>query len=685
MDKTIRILKELLDEYDEIEIPIVQRDYAQGRIDDHTNMVREFFLKDIKNAIEYGVMLDINFVYGKKIVVNRKGLTVKRFIPIDGQQRLTTLLLLHIFAFSKDDDKTILFKKFSYETRLSSREFLIKLIENRKDIFTGLKPSYYIKDSAWFHTSWMSDPTISGMLEMLDSIASMFSDVDMLSDKLWETENPCVIFHFIDIENLGQEDSLYIKLNERGKPLTEFENFKSKLIGELKKSGYKYEFEFERDFDMGWTDLFWSKAQGVKFDGLFLQFFECYFMNSKVIGNQINQNLKWTKSMEFNLTKIHIDELFCILNQIAENKLYQEKLFETLSNKSYENMLKFHCIVKYLIVNKKQSTEHQFNSWIRVMYNLINNTKIDSFDRYVIVMESINSMSEHSSEILELLQENTLVRGFAVDQLKEERIKATLILNSKGFAEAIYKAEKHPYFSGQIRSALYLSKKDNNYNLISFINYWEKISILFYKDKPKYENELRQALLAIGDYTENIGEYYTFCVNDPNEGSRTPSFKSFFSKTHKYLTQLLDSLTLNENIKCQLDQIIAQSDVPSDNWRFYFIKYPALFKLMSKSHLRIKKLNTQDIIIIPNKASNGYNYDVFLEALRIELIKKRIDFKEYIEQGARGYRALIDVKSKYTIIYKDKSYIIKENDKEIYKTSSTNPIYEVVEQISNKC
>ena len=39
--------------------------------------------------------------------------------------------------------------------------------------------------------------------------------------------HPAVTFHMIPLEDLGLTDDLYIKMNSRGKPLTEFENFKA--------------------------------------------------------------------------------------------------------------------------------------------------------------------------------------------------------------------------------------------------------------------------------------------------------------------------------------------------------------------------------------------------------------------------------------------------------------------------
>ena len=78
-----------------IYIPRIQRDYAQGRTDDATRQIRDRFVEDIFDSLvhfqETGKCLDINFIYGNIETEDGK----KRFIPIDGQQRLTTLFLLH--------------------------------------------------------------------------------------------------------------------------------------------------------------------------------------------------------------------------------------------------------------------------------------------------------------------------------------------------------------------------------------------------------------------------------------------------------------------------------------------------------------------------------------------------------------------------------------------------------------
>ena len=76
---------ELINENDIIiKIPKVQRDYVQGRNNEHAKKVLAKLLEDIKEALDLNeIPLQLQFVYGKE----RDGI----FIPIDGQQRLTSL------------------------------------------------------------------------------------------------------------------------------------------------------------------------------------------------------------------------------------------------------------------------------------------------------------------------------------------------------------------------------------------------------------------------------------------------------------------------------------------------------------------------------------------------------------------------------------------------------------------
>lgn len=210
-----------------IEIPIIQRDYAQGR--EGKEELRENFLKFLLEAVN-GTPNELDFVYGS---VRNKILQ-----PLDGQQRLTTLFLLHWFVAIKenklDDELINLLIKFTYETRTSSREFCIDLINKGVVYNPEQKISELIIDSSWFFLSWRSDPTIKSMLTMLDDIQQTFQD----ETEVWGKLNN-ISFHYIELQNFGLSDDLYIKMNARGKPLTDFENFKAKFEQHINKESWE--------------------------------------------------------------------------------------------------------------------------------------------------------------------------------------------------------------------------------------------------------------------------------------------------------------------------------------------------------------------------------------------------------------------------------------------------------------
>lgn len=238
--------KGLVDKY-AVVIPMLQRDYAYGRPDEAEK--RENFLRKLKQYIEDPTPHELDFVYGS---VDRKGCLKL----LDGQQRITTLFLLHWYlSLIKDsrgdhhfDDfrKTVIFpdgeSKFSYKTRFSATDFC-NAIANLK--FKGIdrsekyaeiinnrssKISAIISREKWFLPHWNYDPTITGMLNMLDSIMSFFAPDDCRGYYSKLVGQDQLLFNFLNLDDFNLTDELYIKMNSRGRALTGFENLKSKML-----------------------------------------------------------------------------------------------------------------------------------------------------------------------------------------------------------------------------------------------------------------------------------------------------------------------------------------------------------------------------------------------------------------------------------------------------------------------
>jgi hypothetical protein len=297
-----------------IEIPIIQRDYAQGRDDDKTKKIRNGFLKSIIDSLQSeSSSLELDFVYGN--VVNDV------LQPLDGQQRLTTLFLLHWFVALKTDklsENKSAFLRFTYETRISSREFYNELAKNWNDLGEGETVAEKIADSKWFVLSWKKDPTIKAMLTMLDAIEEKLKNIDVaeliLFWKKLTSEKPPITFNFKELNDIGLTDDLYIKMNARGKSLTEFENFKARFEKYIKESNcdkidWEIEYKdkptetFSHKVDTIWTDLFWKhRGNDNLIDNEFIKFISGiaitnYAQNLEIIDNSEDEE-KTRKSLE---------------------------------------------------------------------------------------------------------------------------------------------------------------------------------------------------------------------------------------------------------------------------------------------------------------------------------------------------------------------------------------------------
>lgn len=207
---------------EKIIIPKIQRDYAQGRKNSDINRVRERFLDSLHEAI-IKEPITLDFVYGD--------IKDGEMVPLDGQQRLTTLFLIHWYAAKKEhippEDYSFL-KNFSYETRYSARDFCIDLL--KYEPFFEKKISEEIINQVWFPLNWKKEPTISSMLVMIDAINEKFKDIPNIWDRL---KNGAISFYFLPIKDMGLTDEIYIRMNSRGKPLTQFEHFKAELERDL--------------------------------------------------------------------------------------------------------------------------------------------------------------------------------------------------------------------------------------------------------------------------------------------------------------------------------------------------------------------------------------------------------------------------------------------------------------------
>ena len=250
-----------------ITIPQIQRDYAQGRRSADVSKVRADYLGQLAAAVRGEIPggLDLDFVYG---TIDDGVLS-----PLDGQQRLTSLFLLHWLSAVRagEDPATMAWARFSYATRDSARLFTERLVKHSPaGVDLATKPiSAWIQDQPWALFQWQHDPTVQSMLVVLDDLERELADTD--PGVVWRrlvSDPPVIRFHVLPLPGPGSGEQqrvingeqLYIKMNSRGKPLTTFENFKAvfeKALGEVPTPDGEEPVakRFARCVDGPWSDV----------------------------------------------------------------------------------------------------------------------------------------------------------------------------------------------------------------------------------------------------------------------------------------------------------------------------------------------------------------------------------------------------------------------------------------------
>ena len=508
--------KQLLARHNAIEIPKIQRDYAQGREDQ--SEIRTQFLSELKAALTQlpRTPFNLDFVYGSVECRPKSG---SFFAPLDGQQRLTTLLLLHWYLAWADqrwDEFVALFayenhSRFRYDVRPTSDELFHRLVSYCPDCRPSAlaKISDWVKDQEWYFLHWKLDPTIQSTLEMLDAIHRHFapeSDLGVgLFAALVDDVNPGITFQLLDLTDFGLSDDLYIKMNARGKALTPFETFKArygqKLEEQCRDGIFAGQTEVIDDqpvsiatfvasrMDNAWTDFFWDHNQRRLVagsvagdssmmnllrviaaitrppeDARYLEHIEMLRDKSKTLSFAAYESEGWLDE-DFTRTMITLLEQWSAKGrslsrlpkaswQFNEQAIFDKLTAEATSLFAHEVVL-FLGYAIFLRAYASVFDTVQFHEWMRVVHNLAVNSDIDRNDRLQNPAKALRELLPYAPEILEhLAQRTTKLSGFTEQQLSEEKLKASLIIAHAGWRSRINRAEEHGYFAGQIQHLL---------------------------------------------------------------------------------------------------------------------------------------------------------------------------------------------------------------------------------------
>lgn len=501
--------------YTAVEIPILQRDYAQGRLDPRTkgiNRKGENFVSVLFNALREGKGLHMDIIYGSIEIRDGDHPEEKTFIPLDGQQRLTTLWLLHWYLSQweeRSEEIASLLQRFTYATRSTARDFCQRLCSLRLTRDELTNPSEYFSEKMWFTSKYSYDPTIQSMLNMLSAIAKEQHKHPVSFDQLESLQ-----FRSFDIGAYELTDELYIKMNRRGKQLESIENLKADFVGYLKKIGHDFSKpdSYDRKLDHEWADMAWGCRENEDFDIRYLRLFNRYFYNLWIMDNPSKEEEKNSTPEYLNLhftgtdyrgfeayEKIlsakegRIERMVRFFNFLASDRgiMYSDHLRSPWRDKNKEqdsvypylldierlsmlDRIALYALMLYIdnaSDEELQNSEH-YQAWMRIVWNLIADPKLRSYQAQRRYMLLLAQLAPYSTTIESFLISPDIEKigisstGDEKARLKLEQDKLRYIERYPNRREALLRAERIPCLQGQLGFLLGIEGDDDHFSRI---------------------------------------------------------------------------------------------------------------------------------------------------------------------------------------------------------------------------
>ena len=478
MNQTYTLLS-LCEAYPKIEIPIIQRNYVQG----NDKTIRCHFVDYLVKALTQQSPVELDFVYGAerqdtRLTDNCAPQVGRVLIPLDGQQRLTTLWLLHGYLLAREqvnnnpeqlspeerEAQCQLLARFVYETRQSAKDFCgywLQEVTQRACPELVETPSKYLRNCAWFDPEWEKEGTVTAMLGMLDEVASKRKE---LQEVPYGRLSECIRFYYLHIKKFGLSNELYIRMNARGEQLTSFEHFKSSFYKVIQEHQSLSAIKEKMEYD--WVDALWQyrpKDTHVTDQ----PFMKCLSFVTEVLhikgydkGTEDNIEsvykdsdavtyLKQTLDCVENLKGIQYDNLLKD-SDTKKTLSFQEILARMLTDglRTVTQRILLYTAIAYL---QHHNTIDGIVPLLRVVRNLSTNTvkqKIDLTKTY----PSLDALVQvpNISEYLAHLQGG--ISGFSDTQLEEEKAKAQLRLARPEVNTLLDEIED--FFSGKIFNLL---------------------------------------------------------------------------------------------------------------------------------------------------------------------------------------------------------------------------------------
>ena len=274
-------------EIDQIIIPEIQRDYVwtTQNVDGllmsilknyGEKKVTNLVIEDNSGPVDGNIAEFLSTEYARLRYNTRVGFIyayhnreyADKYFLIDGQQRMTTIFLLLLAVYVKNDNVGNVFlnkfrdnfrdkyfkgsiPKLDYKVRETAHDFMIDFIEF--ELSKKSPTDSFRNSSEKFYEAYSNDITAKRLLENYEFIQKRLNS-SKYDDSLIDYIENYIEFNYFDTNISEQGERLYIYMNSRGEGLSIQEKLKPLIVGRI---------EDEKKLEVGnswerWQDFFWK-------------------------------------------------------------------------------------------------------------------------------------------------------------------------------------------------------------------------------------------------------------------------------------------------------------------------------------------------------------------------------------------------------------------------------------------
>lgn len=537
-------------------------------------------------------------------------------------------------------------------------------------------------------------------------------------NNLWSClEAGCISFYFLPIKQLGATDDLYIKMNSRGKPLTEFENVKAEWEASIRaispsimpqQDAEQLQHRIEQKMDLDWTDLLWpyrNGQTGSSADDVVDDKFIRYLRFLTDIIYYKDEELKKNSSDILSI----VEDLFRDSEKAPEHLEFIERGFDCWLHVDIEHLFNTYltttptasdpqkCVVAapvnvfaqacytygdmngrtrlfpigrsvmlyaflYYLQHKETISDIQFARRIRIITNLIKQSE------YELREDNMPNLLRQTEYILTHGDVEEGYLSFNANQLAEEHEKAVWLQTHADKADTLCRLENHPLLQGAIRVIG-----------LDHIDFTDRFYSLFACD----HSLVNRALLSIGDYALLVNNRFQIGSGSADFDS---SWRAIFSTSQQGIAPKRDILLAllsqsqhftNDVLQSVIDRYLRETR--EYDWRHYLVKYDAMrperygmyFWDEENPH---EKRGYSILMMWTEKSISGRNYNIFLKALNDRLLcdfpDLGISLGEYAYSGD-GSVLKLTFADKYLYFTDDKLKICHQTPDEQGHTTET--------------